>query len=221
MEAAQIVPPVPVRRKDRVLSTDELRRLLPVLAAADADGFGKAARFVLLTACRRQEACAARWHEIDFAAAEWSIPAARMKSGRPHVVPLSRQGLELLRGEQAMRNPRADGLLFTTATGAALTVWTKGVARLHRLSGTSGWSLHDARRTSATVMGELGIEPHAVEAALGHASIHSVLASTYNMARYKPAVAVALQRLADRFDAIASGTPPATEEIVSLPRKAS
>jgi hypothetical protein len=61
------------------------------------------------------------------------------------------------------------------------------------------------------MLGEMGVEPHVIEAALNHAAIHSRLAATYNQARYLPAVREALQRLADRLDAImASGAAAVT-----------
>jgi integrase len=46
---------------------------------------------------RATELCGAEWSEIDLERAEWLIPAERMKSRREHLVPLSRQALELLR----------------------------------------------------------------------------------------------------------------------------
>ena len=55
----------------------------------------------------------------------------------------------------------------------------------------------------------MGVEPHVIEAALNHAAIHSRLAATYNQARYLPAVREALQRLADRLDAVMAGGAPA------------
>jgi hypothetical protein len=49
----------------------------------------------------------------------------------------------------------------------------------------------------------MGIEPHIIEAALNHASIHSQLTGAYNAAHHRPQVADALQRFADRLDIIA------------------
>ena len=85
------------------------------LAAADMYGFvellratnGTAARcleFVVMTACRSGEARLANWDEIDIEGATWNIPGSRMKSGRPHRVPLSDAVLRLL---DSM--PRMDG----------------------------------------------------------------------------------------------------------------
>jgi hypothetical protein len=50
------------------------------------------------------------------------------------------------------------------------------------------------------MLSNMGVEPHVVEAALNHVSIHSPLAATNNAARYRPEVVQALQRLADRLD---------------------
>ncbi len=57
----------------------------------------------------------------------------------------------------------------------------------------------------ATMLGEMGEMPDIIEAALNHTSIHSPLAATYNRSRYRPQVAMALQRLADALDGIEQG----------------
>jgi hypothetical protein len=85
---------------------------------------------------------------------------------------------------------------------AAWDLWTK---RFMAASGTSGWHRHDLRRTGATLLGELGTEPHVIESALNHAHVSTQLASVYNRFRYGPQVADALQRLADALDGIATG----------------
>jgi integrase len=63
-----------------------------------------ALRFVILTAARTGEVLGARWTEIDFKGAVWTIPATRMKAGKEHRVPLSEPALELLRGLYAVRS---------------------------------------------------------------------------------------------------------------------
>ena len=52
------------------------------------------------------------------------------------------------------------------------------------------------------MLGEMGEMPDIIEAALNHVSIHSALAATYNRSRYRPQVALALQRLGDALDGI-------------------
>jgi integrase len=56
----------------------------------------RALEFAVLTAARSGEVRGASWSEIDLRAALWTIPAARMKSGREHRVPLSKPALKLL-----------------------------------------------------------------------------------------------------------------------------
>lgn len=54
--------------------------------------------FTILTACRSGESRGALWSEIDLDAGTWSIPAIRMKAGRPHRIPLSDAAIKLLIG---------------------------------------------------------------------------------------------------------------------------
>jgi len=70
------------------------------------DGVGaRALEFAVLTAARSGEVRGAVWSEVDLAAALWTIPAARMKSGREHRVPLSKAALKLLRSLPGDRLP--------------------------------------------------------------------------------------------------------------------
>ncbi len=61
----------------------------------------KCAAFTILTAARPAEARGARWDEIDLEAALWTVPAERMKSDRPHRVPLPAGALDVLAARQA------------------------------------------------------------------------------------------------------------------------
>lgn len=84
-------------KSHKALSTAQIPTFMSKLKAAP----GSAARcleFVVLTACRSGEARLATWDEIDWDEKTWHIPGARMKSGRPHRVPLSLPALALLEG---------------------------------------------------------------------------------------------------------------------------
>lgn len=63
----------------------------------------RALEFVILTAARVSEAVNATWDEIDLPGKLWTVPAARMKSGREHRVPLSDAAVRLLKAMQATR----------------------------------------------------------------------------------------------------------------------
>ena len=85
-----------------------------VLAEVDAASRSRsvplALRFLALTATRSGEVRGARWDEIDTEAALWTIPKSRMKAGREHRVPLSRQALEIL--GKAGKLDDGSGLVF-------------------------------------------------------------------------------------------------------------
>jgi hypothetical protein len=72
-------------RRDRVLTREELAKLLPVLRATDSP-YAAAMRLILFTAARRGEVDAARWQDIDFQTGTWTLPET--KNGIRHVVPL-------------------------------------------------------------------------------------------------------------------------------------
>ena len=171
--------------------------------------FAAALRLILLTATRLNEVASARWRDVDLAARVWSLPVT--KNGEPHQIPLSGQAIALLR---SLRPVEVDpeGYVFTT-TGRPLTAWENATRRLQAASATGSWHRHDLRRTAATMMGEMGVAPATIEAALNHVTIHSQIATVYNKSRYRPEVAAALQKLADALDGIEQGGA----EVISLP----
>ncbi len=63
-----------------------------------------AMRFLAYTFVRTGELIRARWEELDLQAKRWNIPAERMKMDRPHIVPLSRQALEVLEAMKGYDN---------------------------------------------------------------------------------------------------------------------
>jgi integrase len=72
-----------------------------------------AVRFLILTAARSGEVRGATWREVDLDARVWSIPAGRMKAGRPHAVPLSDATVAVLQRAAEMRmSDDPDALVF-------------------------------------------------------------------------------------------------------------
>jgi integrase len=208
-ELTELSSPATVERRTRVLARAEMAALLPVLRASNRP-YAAALRFMLLTLTRRQEAAQATWCDVDWQAN--TLTLQKTKNGGTHVVPLSHQAIELLQsllrtdeaGRQQTREPGA--LIFATSAGGPLGNWDRETKALQEASGTEGWTRHDLRRTGATMLGEMGVLPDIIEAALNHVSIRSPLAATYNRSRYRPQVAEALQRLADALDGIEAGS---------------
>jgi integrase len=72
-----------------------------------------ALEFVILTAARSGEARGARWNEIDRKAKVWDVPPGRMKSKRPHRVPLCKRALAILdRMQELRRSAEPDAVIF-------------------------------------------------------------------------------------------------------------
>lgn len=188
--------------RQRRLTHEELAAILPVLQSTNKHNL--ALCFMLLTLCRLEEAVGATWNEINLDVGTWTLPRERVKTGQPHIIDLPRQAIDLLKSiKPSPMNPGA--FVFISKTGTKLSNWDRATKRVQAKSNTSNWHRHDLRRTGATMLGEMGVIPDFIEAALNHATIHSSIAAIYNRARYRPEVAGALQRLADMLDGIAAG----------------
>jgi integrase len=97
----------PKARHHAALPFEELPAFITELRARDSIS-ARALELTILTASRTAEILGARWEEIDLNAKVWRIPAARMKAGREHTIPLSSQSLALL---QTLKRD-SSGLLF-------------------------------------------------------------------------------------------------------------
>jgi integrase len=104
-------------RHQKALPAAEAANFMAALRERRGSG-ARALEWLILTACRSNEARGARWSEIDVAAKLWTIPAARMKAGKEHRVPLSDAAVSLLNAL-----PRIAGceLLFPGSTDQTLS----------------------------------------------------------------------------------------------------
>jgi integrase len=178
--------------RERVLSTAELRLIWNSLRANE---YGVIVKLLLLTGARLNEVAKLRWSEIDFDRGVISLPGTRVKNGLPHEVPMS----ETVRALLASQPKNGRETVFVSLGEArykaqlddAITAANGGKPIPH-------WTHHDLRRTCATHMAELGVQPHIVEAVLNHISGHKAgVAGIYNRAAYRDEKREAL----DRWDA--------------------
>jgi integrase len=105
----QILPPrskVAAVEHHAALAYGELPAFMADIESQTGSTGALALRFAILTAARTGEVIRAKWPEIDLKARLWTIPAARMKGGREHRVPLSEPGLQVL---QVMAGVRTSG----------------------------------------------------------------------------------------------------------------
>jgi integrase len=180
----------PIRSRDRVLTDAEIAA---IWRACGDDDYGRIVRLLILTGQRRDEVGGMRWAELG--PQGWTIPAARTKNSREHIVPLPAAALVLLLPDRGSREfvfgdgPRRSGDPHRGFSG-----WSKGKAALDARIGIADWRLHDLRRTVATLMADrLGVLPHIIEAALNHVSGHRAgVAGIYNRAAYTAEVGRAL-----------------------------
>jgi integrase len=188
--------------RDRVLSDAELGAVWN--AAGDSGDFGKIVRLLILTGTRRNEVGGMCWSELSDGT--WTIPGARTKNGRQHTLPLSGLAQSII--ESVPEHVGRD-LLFGERSKLGFCGWDNAKDRLDaRLGKTvAHWTLHDLRRTAATRMADLGVQPHIIEAALNHQSGHKRgVAGIYNRSSYEQPVKAALALWADHIRSIATGT---------------
>jgi integrase len=189
--------------RDRVLSDSELAA---VWRACGDDDFGRIVRLLILTALRRDEVGGLRWTEIDLEAGTLIVSAERSKNRRAHTLTLPAMALDILKS--IPRRESRDFVFGRRGGGYARWGWHTAALRERLGDSVKPWTLHDLRRSAATGMAEIGIEPHIIEAILNHVSGHKGgVAGIYNRARYSEATRIALQRWADHVSVNLDGRP--------------
>ena len=125
-------------------------------------------KFLVLTAARSGEARGATWDEIDLKGAKWTIPAARMKAGEEHRVPLSDQALEVLTLAQQLED--RSGLCFPSPLRPSRMLSDMTLTKILRSTGLADRAtVHGFRTSLKTWTMEQTDTPWAVgEAALAH-----------------------------------------------------
>jgi integrase len=181
--------------RDRVLTPVELAA---VWKAAGEGDYAAIVSLLILTGQRREEVGGMLWSEIDTKAGVWALGADRTKNGLAHDVPLSAAALTVLRN---LERREGRSLVFGVGDGG-FSGWSKAKSALDkRVSDRLAkdeqslpkadrprrmpWRLHDIRRTVATGMADIGVQPHVIEAVLNHVSGHKAgVAGVYNRAAY-------------------------------------
>lgn len=148
---------------------------------------------------RSGELRAAEWVEIDLGAAEWVIPAGRMKMKRPHVVPLARQVVKLL---EEIGEVTGDGrYIFPSTFSASRCISDMGLLNAIRRMGygKEEMTIHGFRSMASTLLNEQGYRSDVIEAQLSHGEKNAIRAA-YNRAEYLPERRAMMQEWADYLD---------------------
>lgn len=220
--------------RERVLTPLELAEVWMVLGT---DDFSNIVRLLILTGQRREEIGGLRWSEVDFERGLIVLPPGRTKNKRQHELPLSPQASAILVRRKALMEGRASGVITLGRDTSPVfgegqrgfSGWGYSKARLderiakQREAGGAKpmpkWTLHDLRRTAATIMAEnLGILPHIIEAILNHTGGHKGgVAGAYNRARYTDEMRAALCNWALYVDEITLPSRPKAVSVRATP----
>jgi integrase len=152
-----------------------------------------------LTFVRTSELIGARWSEFDTKAARWNIPAERMKMKTPHVVPLSKQSLDLL---EEMRKISFDReLAFPGDVNPKKPMSNNTILfALYRMGYRGRMTGHGFRGVASTILHEQGWPHEHIELQLAHQERDDTSAA-YNHALYLKPGAQMMQACADYLDA--------------------
>ena len=190
------------KSRDRVLADAELKTIWK--ACPDSD-FGAIIKLLILTGQRANEIgglCTNEVHDEQIV-----LPSQRTKNKRTHIVPLSDPARAIL------NQFRADGRahVFGRADSIGFDGWGYAKRTLDARIAEKGkqldhWTVHDLRRTVATRMADLGVQPHIIEAVLNHVSGHKGgVAGIYNRATYDKEKREALNLWAEHVAALIEG----------------
>ena len=182
----------------------DARELPTLLRAIDgyvgAEHTRLALELMALTFVRTSELIGARWSEFDTKAARWNIPAERMKMRTPHIVPLSRQALEVL--EKLRKISFGRELVFPGDVNPAKPMSNNTLLfALYRLGYRGRMTGHGFRGVASTILHEQGWPHEHIELQLAHQARNAISAA-YNHALYLKPRAEMMQAWADHLDAL-------------------
>lgn len=200
--------PLP-KEKHRAAVTDP-NAIGPLLRALDSYHGSTIVRCALrlapLVFVRPGELRKAEWKEINFDKAEWNIPGERMKMKEPHLVPLARQSLEILKELQPMTGRSA--YLFPSPRSNQRPMSDNAVlSALRRMGiGKDEMTGHGFRAMARTVLDEvLHVRPDYIEHQLAHA-VRDPNGRAYNRTAHLPERRKMMQDWADYLDGLRNQT---------------
>jgi len=194
-----------VRNHAAITEPGKVGELLRAIETYDGSFVTKCAlRLTPYLFVRPGELRCAEWSEIDLEAAQWSIPADKMKMDAPHLVPLARQAVAILR---ELRPVSESGRYVFPGLHNRQRPMSENTVNLalKRLGYTGDEMVaHGFRSTASTLLNELGWAPDVIERQLAHAERNEVRRA-YNRAKYLSERRNMMQAWADYLDSLRSG----------------
>lgn len=178
----------------------ELPDLLKKMESYKGDALTRLAmRLMAYTFVRTSELIEAQWSEFDLGNARWDIPAERMKMETPHIVPLSRQAVEILRALKLLTGKGR--FVFPGANDKTKPMSNNTILfALYRLGYKGRMTGHGFRGLASTILHENDFAEEHIELQLAHQKRNKV-AAAYNHAKYLKQRAAMMQWWSDYLDA--------------------
>jgi integrase len=160
------------KSRDVYLDGDELKIMhaaLDTMAPDPQDYF----RLLLLTGQRRSNVAGMRWADINLERAEWVIPAADFKTGKALAVPLVGEVIAILQ-----KRVNGSAWVFPTKSKSGHleepAIWLRNLRkRMTELGCAKAFTLHDLRRTHASMLTAMGVPLVTIAKSLGHANVNT------------------------------------------------
>lgn len=150
--------------------------------------------------CRPGELRKLEWAEINWEAGKIELPAEKMKTGEPHIIPLAKQAQALLRELEPLTG--RGKYVFPSARGQGRPLSDNGVRTALRALGYDNdtMTVHGFRAMARTLLDEvLGFRVDWIEHQLAHA-VKDPLGRAYNRTKHLPQRAAMMQKWADYLD---------------------
>jgi integrase len=194
------IQPKDGKPRERVLSDNELAS---IWRACKDNDYGRIVRLLILLGARRQEIGGLRWSELGLGNGRWVLQGQRSKNGRAHELPLMPMALDIIKDIPRLVSRDQ---LFGARSNDGFTGWDDQKEALDERSGVIGWTLHDIRRSVATKLADIGVQPHIIEQILNHQSGHKAgPAGIYNRSSYEREVRAALALWEDHIRTLIEG----------------
>ncbi len=211
------IPPATEHNHAAIVDPDKLGELLRAIDAYAGQLPTRCAlQLAPLVFVRPGELRHAEWSEIDLDAAEWNIPAHKMKMRQPHIVPLASQAVAILRELQPLTGRSA--YVFPGGRSSKRPMSNNALnAALRRMGYDKDTvTAHGFRATARTMLDEgLHFRPDVIEHQLAHA-VKDANGRAYNRTQFLPERHAMMQTWADYLDTLRQGD----RKVVPMQRKA-
>jgi integrase len=178
-------------RRSHIISDLDLKRIWVACNSGSEElpvHYPVIVKLLILLGQRRGEIAAlqADWIQRDTI----TLPGHITKNHEQHTFPTGQTAKDILAAQSQA------GLLFPARgrTDRPFNGWSKSKKALDKLSGVTGWTLHDLRRKFRSTLGALGVAPHIGERLVNHISAQTEMERTYDLYRYLPEMRAAMEK---------------------------